>query len=149
MCFLRLKSCQSNSFMLQEKSINNDDPKNVILGTFVSTALIFFSFFVISSWRCWNYIGLEKNSPNTELSYLSVIVILITYIFFHFLLQSLRFLALSLDLVLDCFHFIPVHVNVNIWVPLMTQWRPSLAKYKRTVETGFHFLVLEFLPWAS
>lgn len=100
--------------MLQEKSINNDDPKNVILGTFVSTALIFFSFFVISSWRCSDYIGLKKNSPNTELSYLSVIVILITYIFFHFLLQSLRFLALSLDLVLDCFHFIPVHVKVNI-----------------------------------
>lgn len=106
----------------------------------------FFRYFILEMFKLNR---VEKNSPNTELSYLNVIVILITYIFFNFLLQSLRFLALSLDLVLDCFHFISVHVKVNIWVTLMTQWRPSLAKYKRTVETGFHFLVLEFLFWAS
>lgn len=56
----------------------------------------------------------KKKSPNLVLSYLNVIVVLITYIFFDFLLQSLCLLTLSLDLVLDCFHFISVHGKVKI-----------------------------------
>lgn len=55
--------------MLEHKSINNDDPKNLnLVVTFVSTALIFFSFFDTSSQRCSNYIGMKKKKEKVQKS---------------------------------------------------------------------------------
>lgn len=117
--FPRLRSWKSNQFLLDQESDQQWWSKKLILRiTFVSRALIFFSFCVISPWRCANYIWEGNKSTFSTLR--TECDSWITYIFFNFLLKSLCLLSLSLDLEFDCDHFISVHGKIKVQVSLLT-----------------------------